>query len=96
MKKYEVIYSNKFKKDLEKVIKQGKDINKLNEIVDKLSNNEELDLKYRDHKLINDKKFKNCRELHIEPNWLLVYQIIDEELVLLLVRTGSHSEVLNK
>ena len=96
MKKYEVIYSNNFKKDLKKVIKQGKDLNKLNKIVDVLANGEELDLKYKDHKLADDKYFKNCRELHIEPNWLLVYQIIDDELILLLVRTGSHSEVLDK
>ena len=96
MKKYEVIYSNNFKKDLKNVIKQGKDLNKLNKIVDVLANGEELDLKHKDHKLADDKYFKNCRELHIEPNWLLVYQIIDDELILLLVRTGSHSEVLDK
>lgn len=96
MKKYEVIYSNNFKKDLKKVIKQGKSLDKLNIIVDKLANGEELDSKYKDHKLVDDKNFKNCRELHIEPNWLLVYQIIDDELILLLVRTGSHSEVLDK
>ncbi len=96
MKKYEVFYSNNFRKDLKKAIKQEKDLTKLNDIVDKLSNGETLDTKYKDHKLINDKYFKDCRELHIEPDWLLVYQIIDNELILLLVRTGSHSEVLDK
>lgn len=96
MKKYNTIYSNNFKKDLKKIIKQGKDLNKLNIIIEKLSNNEFLDTKYKDHKLINDKYYKDCRELHIEPDWLLVYQYIDNELVLLLVRTGSHNEVLNK
>ena len=96
MKKYDVIYSNNFKKDLKKVIKQGKDLDKLNKIVDALANGEILDLKYKDHKLVDDKYFKNCRELHVEPNWLLVYQIIDNELILLLVRTGSHREVLDK
>lgn len=96
MKKYNTIYSNNFKKDLKKIIKQGKDLNKLNIVIEKLSNNEFLGTKYKDHKLINDKYYKDCRELHIEPDWLLVYQYIDNELVLLLVRTGSHNEVLNK
>ena len=96
MKKYEIIYSNNFKKDLKKVIKQGKDLNKLDNIVDKLSKGETLDTKYKDHQLINDKYYKDCRELHIEPDWLLVYQFIDNELILLLVRTGSHSKILNK
>ena len=96
MKNYDVIYSNNFKKDLKKVIKQGKDLNKLNLIIQKLASGEELDSKYRNHKLVDEKYFKNCRELHIEPDWLLVYQIIDDELLLLLVRTGSHSEVLDK
>lgn len=96
MKKYNTIYSNSFKRDLKKIIKQGKDLNKLNIVIEKLSNNEILDTKYKDHKLINDKYYKDCRELHIEPDWLIVYQYIDNELVLLLVRTGSHSEVWDK
>lgn len=96
MKKYEVIYSNSFKKDLKKVIKQGKDLDKLINIVSKLSVGEALDAKYRNHRLVNDKYYKDCSELHIEPDWLLVYQYIDDELLLLLVRTGSHSEILNK
>lgn len=95
MKKYEVIYSNNFKKDLKKAIKQGKNLDKLSVIVDKLSNGETLDAKYKDHRLANDKYYKDCRELHIEPDWLLVYQYIDNELILLLVRTGTHSELLN-
>ena len=69
MTKYEVIYSNSFKKDLKKIIKQGKNIDKLEKIINKLSNKEVLDAKYKDHKLINDKYYKDCRELHIEPDW---------------------------
>ncbi len=95
MTKYEVIYSNSFKKDLKKIIKQGKNIDKLEKIINKLSNKEVLDAKYKDHKLINDKYYKDCRELHIEPDWLLVYQYINNELILLLVRTGSHSNLLS-
>lgn len=93
MTKYEVKYSNVFKKSLRKAIKQGKDIDKLMKIVKKLADNEELDSKYRNHILIDDKYYKNCKECHIEPDWLLIYQYIDDELVLLLVNTGSHSNL---
>ena len=91
--KYNVQYSNKFKKSLKKVTKQGKNIDKLLDVVDKLAIKEELDPKYKDHQLVNDKMYKNCRECHIEPDWLLVYRYNENELILLLVNTGSHSEV---
>ena len=58
-----------------------------------MAKREELEPKYKDHKLINDKYYINCRECHIEPDWLLVYQYEDNRLNLLLVATGSHSEI---
>ena len=91
---YDIVYSNKFKKDLKKVLKQGKDIKKLKDVIDKLAIKEELDPKYRNHNLMNNKHFKNCKECHIEPDWLLVYQYNDNDLILLLINTGSHSEIL--
>lgn len=93
MKKYTVDTTTKFKKQVRKVLKQGKDIKKLEELVIKLSNREELDTKYKDHALIDNKVYKNMRECHIEPDWLLIYQIKDSELILLLFATGSHSEL---
>lgn len=93
--KYRVEYSAKFKKSLRKVLKQGKNLEKLEKIIFKLANKEELELKYRNHNLVNDKKFKGCKECHIESDWLLVYKYIENELVLLLINTGSHSELLN-
>lgn len=93
--KYEVVYSNKFKKSLKKVLKQGKDIKKLKIVVDKLANKEKLEPRFRNHSLINDNYYKDCSECHIESDWLLVYQYDDDKLVLILVNTGSHSEVLN-
>lgn len=93
---YTVYYSNKFKKSLKKVLKQGKDLNKLLDVVDKLANKEELEPRYKNHKLMNDKYYKNCGECHIEPDWLLVYQYDEDKLIILLVNTGSHSEILNK
>mgnify|MGYP001851586744 FL=1 len=95
MSKYDVIYSKKFKKSLKKVTKQGKDINKLLDIVDKLATKETLEPKYKDHALYDDKRFKGCRDCHIEPDWVLIYKYLEEEIVLLLVNTGSHSDILD-
>ena len=94
--KYEVIYSVKFKKSLKKILKQGKNIDELKDVIDKLAFKEELDPKYRNHKLIDDKNYKNCCECHIRPDWLLIYQYNDNELLLLLMNMGSHSDLFNK
>ena len=58
-----------------------------------MASEEKLSEKYRDHQLINSIRFKNCRECHIEPDWLLVYKKNDEQLILLLIETGSHSDL---
>lgn len=83
--KYDVVYSNKFKKSLRKSLKQGKDINKLKIVVDKLANKEPLEEHYRNHNLVNDKYYRNCSECHLEPDWLLAYQYNEKEVILLLV-----------
>lgn len=93
--KYEVQYTSLFKKQYKKVLKQGKDKEKFLKILGILANGESLEEKYKDHSLVDNKFFKNCRECHIEPDWLLVYKYIENELVLFLVQTGSHSEVLD-
>jgi len=61
-----------------------------------LANGLQLEEKYKDHSLIDNKYFKNCRECHITLDWLLVYKYNDKELILFLVETGSHSEILDK
>ncbi len=94
--KYDVVYSIKFKKSLKKMQKQNKDLDELLDVVDKLAQKEELDPKYRNHKLKDDKYYKNCSECHIRPDWLLIYQYNDNELLLLLMNTGSHSDLFNK
>ena len=93
MTKYIVRYSSTFKKKLKKIIKRGKDINKLIFVIERLANKEELEPKYRNHILRDDNYYKNCGECHIEPDWLLVYQYNDNQLILLLVDTGSHSDL---
>lgn len=89
--KYEVRFTTRFKKDVKLAQKQGKNLNKLYEIVEKLANCEKLEDKYRDHDLTGS--YEGCRECHIEPDWLLIYERFDNVLVLVLNRTGSHSEL---
>lgn len=92
---YEVKTTSKFNKNLKRVIKQNKDLEKLIKVVETLANNQTLDSKYKNHKLINDKNFKDCYECHIEPDWLLIYRIENNELILLLIATGSHNDLFN-
>lgn len=72
--KYELDFTSKFKKDIKLLKKQGKNIEKLYEIINILAYGEELDAKYRDHNLIGN--YKGYRECHIEPDWLLIYKVM--------------------
>lgn len=94
--KYHVQYTSRFKKEFKKILKQGKDEKLFLEVLNVIANGEELEEKYRNHKLINDKTFKECYECHIQPDWLLVYKVQDNDLILLLFATGSHSDLFNK
>lgn len=91
--KYEIILTSAFKKELKNIKKRNKDLSKLTEIVNKLANDIELDIKNRDHRLVNNLRFQNCRECHIEPDWLLVYKKDNNNLFLFLIETGSHSDL---
>lgn len=84
-----ISYSKQFKKDFHKKLRAGKDKNKLLDLAKKMVSQEPLDASYRDHKLIGS--YKNHRECHIEPDWLLIYKIEGEEII--FERTGSHSEL---
>ena len=70
--KYIVDFTTQFKKDIKLAKKQGKDTDKIFEVVEKLANDEVLEAKYKDHCLTGD--YKDCRECHIEPDWLLIYK----------------------
>ena len=91
--KYRIEYTADFKKQYKKIKKQGKDVEKLKYVISILANEEVLDQKYNNHLLTDSKKYKNCGECHIEPDWLLVYQYKNNELILLLLATGTHSEL---
>ena len=86
-----IVRSNRFLKDLRLAKKRNLDLSALEEVVNKLANQEILDEKYHDHALSGD--YADFRECHIKPDWLLVYSIDDEELELFLFRTGSHSDL---
>ncbi len=89
--RYNIDFTTQFKKDIKLAKKQGKDTEKIFEVVEKLANDEVLEAKYKDHCLTGD--YKDCRECHIEPDWLLIYKKYESELILMLVRTGSHSDL---
>ena len=88
-----VKYRSQFKKDYKRALKRGLDPEALRIVLDKLINNETLDAKYRDHQLVDSRKYKNFRECHIQPDWLLIYYSDQENLILTLVRTGTHSDL---
>lgn len=91
--KYKIKFTTTFKKDYKLAVKRGLNIDKLKYVIDILSSGNKLDIKYKDHKLINDKNYENVRECHIEPDWLLIYKIEDNILTLNLIRTGKHNDL---
>lgn len=84
-------YQSAFKKDYKRIVKRGYDIRLLEEVISILANQEPLPEKFRDHSLLE--KYTGCRECHITPDWLLIYEIDGDELILYLTRTGSHSDL---
>ena len=89
--KYQIRATTKFKKAIKLATKRGKDTDKLKNIVEKLAKGEPLDAALRDHSLSGH--WSNHRELHIEPDWLLIYRIEKDILILELVDTGSHADL---
>ena len=91
--KYDIVITNACKKDIKRASKQGKNIDLLFEVVDRLSEGEILEPKFKDHKLSGE--YEGKRECHIEPDFLLIYEIREKEIVLYLARVGSHSELFS-
>ena len=89
--KYEIVSSARFKKDLKLAIKRGYNMNLMEKVVDTLASGNVLEAKHKDHALSGE--FIGCRECHITPDWLLIYEIDNGELVLYLTRTGTHSDL---
>ncbi len=84
--------TTQFKRDVKRMLKRGKDGNKLREIILTLANHKTLSKKYRDHALSGN--YKGTRECHIEPDWLLIYTLSTDSIY--LERTGTHADLFKK
>ena len=89
----DVVLSNRFKKDLKLAAKRGYDLDLLDAVVTNLAERRPLAEKYRDHELTGN--YSGFRECHIQPDWLLVYRVEADELILFLSRTGTHSDLFD-
>lgn len=89
----EIEYTKRMKQDVKRAIKRGKDISKLEFVLDMLAQKIALPIQYKDHKLTGNKsKFREC---HIEPDWLLMYRIVEDKLILSAIATGTHSDLFD-
>lgn len=88
---YKLKKTKRFDKDVALAQKRGKNLDKLFDVIGKLATGEELEPQYKDHMLKG--QYEGCRECHIEPDWLLVYEIFEDCLILVLNRTGTHSDL---
>ena len=94
MSKLKVVWTSQFKKDYKAAMKSHLDMDLLDDVIRSLANQEELDPKYKGHPLSgNWKSFMKC---HIRPDWLLIYKIANDKLILTLARTGSHNNLFGK
>ena len=88
---YKLVYTHQFKRSLRRYVKRGLDVLLLKEVVEVLRKGETLPAKYRAHRLSG--KYANCWECHIQPDWLLLWEINDCELLLILLDTGSYADI---
>lgn len=87
----DVTYTSKFKKDMRRIARQGADIGKIDKVILFLREREPLPERLRDHELVGE--YQGHRECHIAPDWLLIYRIDEDALMLIAVRSGSRSEL---
>lgn len=92
--KYAIRFTTQFKRDVKLSERRGYDMQLLRQVIELLANGEELPERYRDHALSGD--YIRHRECHILPDWLLVYRRLEKEVILELVRTGTHSDLFKK
>ncbi len=86
-------FTGQFKKDYKLALKRGCKEHDLTTVISLLANEQPLPAKYRDHTLENSRNYKNMRECHIKPDWLLIYKIYSDRLVLELIQTCTHSDL---
>ena len=90
----EIVYTSKMKRDVKLMKKRGKDMSKLTAVLSLLASGEPMPPKYRDHQLSGS--LSDFRECHIEGDWLLIYQIFEDELILSATATGTHSDLFGE
>lgn len=91
---YKIFYTNRMKKDVKLMKRRGKDLNKLVKALSILADGNSLPVQYKDHSLTGN--LRDFRECHIEPDWLLMYQIHEDTLILSATATGSHADLFGK
>lgn len=92
--KYSIVLTSKYRKERKNMKKRGADLALLDDVINQLAEGKVLPFQYHDHELVGN--FRGYRECHIQSDWLLIYRIFDQELILSLERTGTHSELFKK
>ncbi|WP_295027826.1 type II toxin-antitoxin system YafQ family toxin [uncultured Mobiluncus sp.] len=82
-----------FRKDYKRIKKRGYNLSLLQDVLETLCAEKSLDTKYKDHALLG--AYKGFRECHVQPDWILIYTIDKDELILVAARTGSHADLFN-
>ena len=90
----QIVYTNRMKRDARRMQRRGKDMARLETALDLLARQEGMPDRYRDHQLSGD--LSDFRECHIEPDWLLLYQVFDDLLILSATATGTHADLFDE
>ena len=88
---YRIVYTNRMKRDAKLMKKRGKNMNKLASVLSMFASGNPLPKQYHDHQLAGN--LQDFRECHIEPDWLLLYQLYDDILILSATAAGSHADL---
>lgn len=85
--------TSRFRRDVRRLYRRGYDLSLMNDVLDCLAREQPLDARYHDHPLTGT--WEGCRECHIRPDWLLIYRIDHNRLVLIEQRTGTHADLFD-
>ena len=89
-----IMFTSRMKRDVKRMKRRGKDMEKLIAVIDTLARREPLPPRNRDHALTGN--LSDFRECHVEPDWLLLYQVFEDRLILSAVATGTHAELFDE
>ena len=89
-----IMFTNRMKRDVKRMKRRGKDIEKLTLVLDALARQRPLPERCRDHALTGS--LADFRECHVEPDWLLMYQVFEDVLILSAIATGTHADLFGE